>query len=74
MTKLTNSGYDVYCAGQCVMASYLGNKPLDWDLYTDCPQAKIRELFPEGEPIGSRVTRLDYSEEIISDDINIADS
>lgn len=74
MTKLTNSGYDVYCAGQCVMASYLGDKPLDWDLYTDCPQAKIRELFPEGEPIGSRVTRLDYSEEIISDDINIADS
>lgn len=73
MTKITNAGYDIYCAGQCVMASYLGEKPLDWDLYTDCPQDKIRELFTDGEAIGSRVTRLDYSEEIKSDDINTAD-
>lgn len=56
------------------MASYLGEKPLDWDLYTDCPQEKIRTFFPEGEALGSRVTRLDYSEEVISDDINVADS
>lgn len=67
MTKLTNSGYDVYCAGQCVTAAYLGDQPQDWDLYTNCPQDKLRTLFPEGEPLGNRVTRIDYAEAVESD-------
>lgn len=74
INKLTSAGYEVYCAGQCVMASYVGQEPLDWDMYTDCPQDKLREMFPEGEAIGRRITRLDYSREVISDDINVADS
>lgn len=73
INQLTNAGYEVYCAGQCVLASYAGQDPLDWDLYTDCPQDKLREMFPEGEILGSRTIRLDYSTEVISDDINVAD-
>ncbi len=73
INQLTTAGYEVYCAGQCVTASYVGQEPLDWDLYTDCPQEKLRELFPDGEALGARTTRLDYSTEIISDDINVAD-
>lgn len=73
MTKITKAGYEVYCAGQCVMASYVGEEPQDWDLYTDCPQDKLKSMFEEGEAIGSRVFRLDYTEEIVSDDLNVAD-
>lgn len=73
MTTITKAGYDVYCAGQCVMASYVGDEPQDWDLYTNCPQDKLKTLFADGEAIGSRVLRLDYTEEVISDDLNVAD-
>lgn len=73
INRLTAAGYEVYCAGQCVMASYAGHEPQDWDLYTDCPQDELRKLFPEGEAFGSRITRLDYTTEIISDDLNVAD-
>ena len=73
INQLTAAGYEVYCAGQCVLASYAGQDPQDWDLYTDCPQEKLLELFPDGEAIGKRTMRLDYTEEIISDDINVAD-
>lgn len=73
INKLTTERYDVYCAGQCVTAGELGEEPQDWDIYTDCPQEKLRELFPEGEPIGSRTTRLDYTTFIESDDLNVAD-
>lgn len=73
INQLTTAGYEVYCAGQCVAASYVGKEPQDWDLYTDCPQDKLREMFSEGEAIGGRTTRLDYTTEIISDDLNVAD-
>ena len=71
--KLTAAKYDVYCAGQCVTAGELGEEPQDWDLYTDCPQDKLREMFPEGEPLGTRTTRLDYTEYVEYDDVNIED-
>lgn len=73
INQLTTAGYEVYCAGQCVLASYAGQDPQDWDLYTDCPQDKLQEIFPEGEAIGKRTMRLDYTKEIISDDLNVAD-
>ena len=71
--KLTDEKYDVYCAGQCVTAGELGEEPQDWDLYTDCPQDRLRELVPEGEPMGSRTTRLDYTEYVEYDDVNVED-
>lgn len=73
INQLTAAGYEVYCAGQCVTASYAGKDPQDWDLYTDCPQDKLQEMFPEGEALTARTTRLDYTTEIISDDLNVAD-
>lgn len=73
INQLTAAGFEVYCAGQCVLASYAGQDPQDWDLYTDCPQDKLLEMFPEGESIGARTMRLDYTTEIISDDLNVAD-
>ena len=73
INQLTSAGHEVYCAGQCVLASYAGKDPQDWDLYTDCPQDKLKEMFPEGEAIGARTLRLDYTTEIISDDLNVAD-
>lgn len=73
LNKISAAGYDVYCAGECVAASELGQEPLDWDLYTTCPQDKVRELFPEGEALGKRTTRLDYSTFVESTDLNIPD-
>ena len=70
---LESAGFDTYCAGQCVTDGLTGRESLEWDLYTECPQDKVRELFPEGEVLGSRTTRLDYSEEVISDDVNVPD-
>lgn len=73
INQLTAGGYEAYCAGQCVTASYLGEDPQDWDVYTDCPQDKLIEIFPEGEKIGTRVLRMDYTTEVVVDDINVAD-
>lgn len=74
LNKLTAAGHEAYCAGQCVAASYMGEEPQDWDLYTDCPQEQLRKLLPDGEALGGRVMRLDYTTEVISDDINTADA
>ena len=70
---LTNEKYEVYYAGQCVTAGELGETPQDWDLYTNCPQEKVRELFSEGAALGRRTTRLDYTEYVEYDDLNIED-
>ena len=71
--KFDRAGYDVICAGQCITGSVMGEEALDWDLYTECPQEKIREMFPDGEVIGKRTTRLDYTEFVESTHINEAD-
>lgn len=71
--KFDRTGWDVICAGQCITGSVMGDQPLDWDLYTECPQEKIREMFPEGEAIGKRTTRLDYTEFVESQHVNEAD-
>ncbi len=73
VTGLSQKGYEIYCAGKCVTSSYMGEETLDWDLYTDCPQETLRELFEDGESIGTRVTRYDHTTEVISDDLNVAD-
>ncbi|MBQ9016189.1 MAG: CCA tRNA nucleotidyltransferase [Firmicutes bacterium] len=71
--RLTAEKYDAWCAGQCVTGGELGEKPQDWDIYTDCPQEKLRQMFPEAEPMGSRTSRLDYTEFVEYDDLNIED-
>jgi len=71
--KFDRAGWDVIYAGQCVTGAVMGDTPLDWDLYTECPQEKIRELFPEGEVMGKRTTRLDYTVFVESQHVNEAD-
>ena len=71
--KFDKAGWDVVCAGQCMVGSIMGDTPLDWDLYTECPQDEIRKMFPEGEAIGKRTTRLDYTEFVESQHVNEAD-
>ena len=74
INKLTDEGFDVYCAGQCVTAGVIGEDPQDWDMYTDCPQEKVREFFPEGEALGARTTRLDHTTFVESDHVNVPDT
>lgn len=74
INTIDKAGYDVYFAGQCVTAGELGLDPQDWDLYTDCPQDKIRELFPDAQALGSRTSRLDYTTFVEYDDLNIQDA
>lgn len=71
--KISAGGYDVYFAGQCIVAAAVGEEAQEWDIYTDCSREKLCEIFPEGEKIGKRTLRLDYSEEIVSDDLDVAD-
>ena len=73
VTGLSQKGHEIYCAGKCLTSAYMGEEALDWDLYTSCPQDELRELFDDGEAIGTRVTRYDYTTEVISDDLNVAD-
>ena len=49
--KLTAENYDVYYAGQCVTAGELGEEPQDWDLYTNCPQQRLRELYAQRDAL-----------------------
>ena len=73
INKITDAGYDVYCAGQCITAGELGEDPQDWDMYTDCPQEELRSMFPDGEALGARVTRLDYTTFVESHHVNVPD-
>ncbi len=74
INKLTDAGYEAYCAGQCIVAGEIGEEPQDWDMYTDCPQKELREIFPEGEALGGRTTRLDYTTFVESTHINEPDT
>ncbi|MDO4518355.1 MAG: hypothetical protein Q4B78_04015, partial [Bacillota bacterium] len=71
--KFDVNGSDVIYAGECMVASMLGDDPIEWDIYTDCSQEKVAELFPDGEKIGKRTVRLDYSEFVESTHVNIPD-
>lgn len=60
---LIKSGHEAYCTGPALTASYLGrDMSLEWDIYTNCTQEEIGEIFPEGKKLGKRVVRLDYEE------------
>ena len=71
--KFDKAGYDIICAGQCVTGAVMGDTPLDWDMYTECSQDDVRRMFPDGEPLGRRTTRLDYTEFVESSHPNEAD-
>lgn len=66
--KLDSAGYDVYCAGECILAASAGEQSRDWDIYTDCPQEKLTEMFPDGEKLGKRILRIDHTEQTGADE------
>lgn len=49
---LTDNGCQAYFAGGCVRDSIMGIEPVDYDIATDAPPAKVMELFPKTFPVG----------------------
>ena len=51
--RLRASGHEAYFAGGCVRDLLLGLEPKDWDVATDSPPARVRELFSKTEAVGA---------------------
>src|ERR1035437_409237 len=46
LATLWSGGQAAYVVGGCLRDTLLGREPVDWDLTTDAPPARIQELFP----------------------------
>lgn len=53
MTKLYNSGADVYIVGGAIRDTLMGYPVKDWDLATNAQSEKIKELFPDVDMVGA---------------------
>jgi tRNA nucleotidyltransferase/poly(A) polymerase len=53
LQRLRNSGHIAYFAGGCVRDVLLGLDAKDWDVATDAPPARVRELFPSTQAVGA---------------------
>ena len=51
--RLRAAGYEAYFAGGCVRDALLGLEPTDYDVATDAPPGKVRELFPRTQAVGA---------------------
>jgi len=51
--RLRESGHVAYFAGGCVRDLLLGNEPKDWDVATDAPPTRVRELFRNTQAVGA---------------------
>jgi tRNA nucleotidyltransferase/poly(A) polymerase len=51
--KLTEAGFKAWLAGGCVRDMVMKRQARDWDIVTDAPIEKIRELFPEHLEVGA---------------------
>ena len=51
--QLHRAGHRAYLVGGCVRDLLLGRTPKDFDVATDAPPARIRELFPRCEQVGA---------------------
>lgn len=49
---LRATGHVAYFAGGCVRDTLLGLKPKDWDVATDAPPKRVRELFRNTQAVG----------------------
>lgn len=68
--KLKEGGFKGWLAGGCVRDMIMNRIPKDWDIVTDAPLEKIRELFPEHLEVGAAfgIIKLKPSKE---DDVQI---
>jgi tRNA nucleotidyltransferase/poly(A) polymerase len=53
LKRLRNSGQIAYFAGGCVRDRLLGLNPKDWDIATDAPPPRVRELFSDTQAVGA---------------------
>jgi poly(A) polymerase len=53
LTALRDAGHVAYFAGGCVRDLLLGLTPKDWDVATDAPPRRVRELFPQTQAVGA---------------------
>src|SRR5688572_17117161 len=53
VARLRGSGHAAYFAGGCVRDELLGLHPTDYDVATDAPPQRIRELFPRTAEVGA---------------------
>lgn len=53
LTRLRDSGHLAYFAGGCVRDLLLGKEPKDWDVATDAPPTRVREIFPRTQAVGA---------------------
>jgi len=52
LRRLRDAGHVAYFAGGCVRDLLLGREPKDWDVATDAPPGRVRELFSNTQAVG----------------------
>ena len=52
LMRLRSFGHVAYFAGGCVRDLLLSLEPKDWDVATDAPPARVRELFSQTQAVG----------------------
>ncbi|MGD0462697.1 MAG: CCA tRNA nucleotidyltransferase [Tepidisphaeraceae bacterium] len=53
LQRLCEAGHIAYFAGGCVRDVLLGLDAKDWDVATDAPPSRVRELFPSTQAVGA---------------------
>lgn len=53
LRRLQAAGHVAYFAGGCVRDRLLGLEPKDWDVATDAPPDRVREIFPRTTAVGA---------------------
>src|SRR3954468_6278683 len=53
LRRLRESGHVAYYAGGSVRDLLLGLAPKDWDVATDAPPPRVRQLFPDTQAVGA---------------------
>src|SRR5712671_4076258 len=53
LLRLRGAGQVAYFAGGCVRDLLLGLEPKDWDVATDAPPGRVRELFSNTQAVGA---------------------
>lgn len=53
LRRLRQQGHVAYFAGGCVRDLLLGLEPKDWDVATDAPPKRVRELFSNTQAVGA---------------------
>src|SRR2546429_9303272 len=51
--RLREAGHVAYFAGGCVRDELLGLRPTDFDVATDAPPTRVRELFQNTQAVGA---------------------